>query len=906
MTPELHLKAKQLFLTVCELGATARRERLDELCAGDPALRAEVESLLQYHVTQTLIAAAPADGLQVHGGSPGLPTDRWCSGSMVAGRYRIVHQLGKGGMGEVYRVEDVTLSRPAALKFITAGRGTDPVWLNHFLCEARIASTITHRHVCRIYDIGEADGEAFLSMEYIDGEDLANLLRRVGRLTPDKAGELARQLCLGLAAIHERGTLHRDLKPANVMIDGRGEVRITDFGIAVAMEAVEAAGSQPGTPRYMAPEVTQGKPASVQSDLYSLGLILHHMVTGRHAFDDVDSNSEATTPLPPPSEWAPELDSSFEQTILRCLEPDPQRRPRSAFDVLAGLPGGEVLGSMVAAGELPPVEVVAQSRTRSRWNRVILRTSALVVAAGLLAALLLADKTMLIGHAGLVQPPDVLADRAKQILQGAGYDPAKHHGLESFAVHHRRWERTRAIPAEAALPDGKIPRGQEVIGYRYALMNSSDPSATEPAFIDLFAPPISVAQSVLDGEGRLLELDCRGVPDANAADPTAAVDWSPVFALAGFDLAGFQEVAPSPSAATVGHRARAWEPPAHDIRVETAEHNGRILRFSVNAPGEQRAGAVRETSNLLVFRILFLVTLALTIPMAWHNVHGRRSDRRGALKLGLFVFAMQFVMYSVQQTAPATPFDAFSWLASGLQTAVFMAFLVWLYYVALEPHVRRYWPQALISWARSLTGQMRDPLVGRDVVLGCAFGVVTLLIAQVAAWMGLYSSRPYAGLVAPMLDWHLGRLSGYGFTIGSIAGASVHAISRGFLVLALMLLLRLVTKRRWAAVLLFFVVVTIAYLVGTRPLTAPGFVGCGLLVLVATVILDRVGFLPLVVGLFVTRLLLISPLTLNMKSWYAGQSVVSVVMVLVLAGLGLYASRTIPSTSVTRPRLDSW
>src|SRR6185503_10346091 len=150
----------------------------------------------------------------------------------LAGRYRIVALAGRGGMGEVYRAEDLTLGQPVALKFLPPDVARDPDRLARFHQEVRVARQVSHPSVCRVYDIGEADGQHFLSMEYVDGEDLASLMRRIGRLPSSKALELARQLCAGLAAAHDRGVLHRDLKPANVMIDGRGRVRIADFGLA--------------------------------------------------------------------------------------------------------------------------------------------------------------------------------------------------------------------------------------------------------------------------------------------------------------------------------------------------------------------------------------------------------------------------------------------------------------------------------------------------------------------------------------------------------------------------------------------------------------------------------------------------------------------------------------------------
>ena len=144
----------------------------------------------------------------------------------LGGRYRIVSLLGTGGMGEVYRADDLKLGRPIALKFLPEAVERDPVRLQRFLNEVRVAIKVSHVNVCRVHDIGEVDGRHFISMEYVDGEDLASLLRRIGRFPQERAVEIARQLCAGLAAAHEQKVLHRDLKPANVMIDGRGQVKI--------------------------------------------------------------------------------------------------------------------------------------------------------------------------------------------------------------------------------------------------------------------------------------------------------------------------------------------------------------------------------------------------------------------------------------------------------------------------------------------------------------------------------------------------------------------------------------------------------------------------------------------------------------------------------------------------------
>src|ERR1700678_754278 len=157
---------------------------------------------------------------------------RFIAGTLLGGRYRIIGLLGRGGMGEVYRATDLTLGQAVALKFLPEAASSDERALARFYNEVRMARQVTHPNVCRVSDIGQVEGQHYISMEYVDGEDLASLMRRIGRLPADKAVEIARKLCAGLAAAHEKGVLHRDLKPSNVMLDSRGQVLLTDFGLA--------------------------------------------------------------------------------------------------------------------------------------------------------------------------------------------------------------------------------------------------------------------------------------------------------------------------------------------------------------------------------------------------------------------------------------------------------------------------------------------------------------------------------------------------------------------------------------------------------------------------------------------------------------------------------------------------
>jgi serine/threonine-protein kinase len=330
VSAERHQRVKQIFLDALELADEEREAFLQAACGGDAAMREEVESLLAHHRPEAAFepvrvspdAAGPARQAPV----------RFAAGDVFAERYRVVDRLGRGGMGEVYRADDLTLGTPVALKLLHA---EDSALRIQLLQEVKLARQITHPAVCRVYDLGEADGELYFTMEYLEGEDLRSLLKRAGRLPSSRVAEIGSALCEGLAAAHARGVLHLDLKPANVLIDESGRVRITDFGIATTLEDARLATATYGTPGYMAPEQLGAPHAlSERTDLYSLALVLYELVVGQQAFDDpsmtrVLEMQRETLPTPP-SRLVPDVDPELERIILQALEKDPARRPESA------------------------------------------------------------------------------------------------------------------------------------------------------------------------------------------------------------------------------------------------------------------------------------------------------------------------------------------------------------------------------------------------------------------------------------------------------------------------------------------------------------------------------------------------------------------------------------------------
>ena len=319
---------------------------------------------------------------------PSRDEGRFAPGILIAERYRIISLLGRGGMGEVFRADDLTLGQQVALKFLPESM-IDKSMLERFRNEVRIARRISHPNVCRVHDIGETNNQVFLSMEYVDGEDLSSLQRRIGRLPSDQALETARKICAGLAAAHDKGVLHRDLKPANIMLDRRGEVLIMDFGLAGLAHEIEDVRS--GTPAYMAPEQLAGKEVTARSDIYALGLVLYELFTGNPAFegkthDEIMRVRRESSPQHP-SALVRDLDPSVELVILRCLEEDPENRPSSALIVSAALPGGEYLIAIYHPDDYDPsVENEAMEREIDMLNDEMVTAGIRVFVGGLSSA----------------------------------------------------------------------------------------------------------------------------------------------------------------------------------------------------------------------------------------------------------------------------------------------------------------------------------------------------------------------------------------------------------------------------------------------------------------------------------------------------------------------------------------
>ncbi|HEX9984111.1 MAG TPA: serine/threonine-protein kinase [Thermoanaerobaculia bacterium] len=755
--------------------------------------------------------------------------EQFAPGTIVAGRYRIASILGAGGMGEVYRAEDTKLGQTVALKFLPARLERDPVLLGRLHDEVRLGRQIAHPNVCHLYDIVEADGAHFVAMEYVDGEDLSRLLRRIGRLAPDKAVDFARGIAAGLAAAHAKGILHRDLKPANIMIDSAGDARIMDFGLALA--AGEDDGTISGTPAYMAPEQLEGQPATVRSDLYALGLVMYELFTGKRAHNArtlMERVRDAASEITTPSSHIRDMDPAVERIILRCLAGDPGQRPASAREVILALPGGDPLAAALAAGETPSPRVVAAAGaegTLPRWQ-------AWTLLAATLAMTITYTAFRVSSAPALPMAADVLWARGSTILETLGI-PARGEPIRQPYV-----------------TSGPAP-------HRFRSEYGISPALSRVIPVQANAPGWTTIE--VDSRGRLALLLTAPEPDWKAKP----LDWRPVLDAAGVDAASLRPVAPRDVPAAPFDTRAAWvgmyaagtnAKERVPVRVDAAAWKGTPVSFAVSAPDDRPApppGFGTQSADRFT-SVMQLIVIIVAVLLAVRNVRARRGDRHGAIRLAAALFMLATAGELFLTTSRAGAFAAVSGVADVFGNAASAALYMLVTYLAVEPYVRRRWPELLISWARVAGGRPRDPLVARHVLIGIMGGFAHAILSV--------TSRP----IAAALDG--GSAEFKEFVLGNIwdaLGAVTTGASVGLtLSTAMMVLLAIFTivlrKRRLAGAAIFAVYLIYFWLsVAQRPASIPSYVA---ITMVLTFVTLRYGLVAMVVAQATFIALLNAPL----------------------------------------------
>jgi len=855
----------------------------------------------------------PSCGTPTHGS--GTDEGRFRAGALFANRFRIVARLGRGGMGEVYRANDLELGQPVALKFLTAFR-TDERARARLRTEVRLARQLAHPNVCRVYDIGESHGDLYLSMEYVDGEDLAALLKRIGRLPIDKGIEIARKLCAGLAAAHAKGVLHRDFKPANIMIDSHGEVRIMDFGLAAMADQLEVNDVRSGTPAYMAPEQLAGKDATKQSDLYALGLVLYELFTGKAAFEAKTVEEflrlRAAQPATTPSTLIPDIGPRLESAILRCLEPDSAQRPASALDVAALLPGGDPLAEALAAGETPSPEIVAAAGPTHVLSPRLATGLLAAIAVSLVTVFWLTGRSQMLNQLPLEYPPEVLAERAREIVRAAGYkeraaDSA--FGFESDSRYVRYFDDTLAGSQRDRRETwtSLLSRSPSPLTFWY--IHSASPLVPLTSGLAILGrverdQPLIQRATVLvelDPDGRLRRFVATRMDRDTASDSAASVDWSALFSTAGLDFSRFTPDSRPASADT----ELAWTGvyPGHDnlpVKVEARSQGGRLMQFAVLFPWTEREDAALSALGLagasggpvtVLVNYVFIIAIVL---VAYRNWKIGRADLTGASRVALFIGTLLFliiVLFAHDGLAtlmyqPSVALVAFEGLMAGLA------------YIALEPWVRRSWPQAMVTWSRVLAGRWRDPVVARDILVGIALAVVIYCFRQslYAVFMPGRGMPPGSNAV-PGFAFMPAFLTGGRVVAAGMLAELTLGLTRALSVFFLLFLCRVLLPRPWMSVVAFVAAMALltvdVWWSDTRWIEGLSIVVFSLLTFPVIV---RFGFVTFAVWGWMSGMLGRALVTNQFGAWY-GQSSLTVLVVITVVTLWAFW------TSIGRPAI---
>ena len=821
---------------------------------------------------------------------------RFVSGTILAGRYRIAGLIGKGGMGEVYKADDLELDQTVALKFLPEELSKNEELLRRFRGEVRNARQVSHRNVCRVFDIGEIEGLYYLTMEYIDGDDLSMLLRRIGRLPSDKAVEISRDISMGLAAIHKAGILHRDLKPANIIIDSNGEARITDFGIAGIEAEVQGNESKVGTPAYMSPEQIDGREVTQRSDIYSLGLLLYEIFTGKQAFEGESVQElqikQATTSPRNPSEIVSGLDPIVENVIKRCLQKDPNDRPESALKVAMSLPGGDPLQMALEAGQTPSPEMVAAAPKVGTLRPLVALTLALIVfsAFGLLIGL--STRRALQHAVPLDKAPDVLSERGRELAENFGYPPVdsyqRFYVFTSYLDHIKENDQTqeRWKKLESAQP--------AILQFLYR--TSPEPivpvAGGEPTLYD---PPNNVPGMTrirLDTKGRLVSFE--GVPSRvmDTSGPRREFDWGGLFKEAGLDLTSFQSTDPQWTPPQVYDDQRAFSGiypgvPDIPIRIEAATLRGKLVSFAIVEPWTPPPGKTPGPDGLLgpiIAISFFLVMLSGSAWLAIRNVRAGRSDLKNAFRVALLLFGLRMIIWLFSTHHVASLFE-YRLLETAFAYALTWSVTGGLVYLAFEPYLRKVAPERVIAWNRLLTGDWRDPLVGRDVLIGAAGVSLTLIVGLVLTyfipkWLG----EP------PSIGWdNPAYLGGIDIFPGFLANSISWSLFLSFGISFFMLFLGLLLRRKWLAAAAVWLLLAVPAIAVNSEATSLELIDGLFQISMAVLIAARFGVLASLSFFFLSYAGQI-PFAADLTVWYAGNFMLVIVIVMGLTAYGFYTS----------------
>jgi hypothetical protein len=643
----------------------------------------------------------------------------------------------------------------------------------------------------------------------------------------------------------------------------------------------------------MAPEQLSGEKPTVQSDIYALGLVLYELFTGKQAYSaaSISETLELRRQGPPPkiSGIVKGLDPAIERTILQCLDKEPRSRPRSALQVNAALPGGDQLAAAIAGGETPSPEMVAAAADPPLLSvgRLWLMGAALVAAFVVLG--FAKHEGGALGLAPLGRSPEAMAEHARQVVASLGYQSppadsaywyeADEDYLQYRASHGSTPERARQLATALPGPTRFVYRQSPhpLAPMRIAgPVTDSDPPNDVPGMLSV----------VLDASGRLLYFS---VVPVEAAEPIPATDtdWIPLLSAAGLDANQLTAVSPRSLPPTFRDRQASWAGVlgGEAINVAAASYQGKPVYFKVTGlwtPARPGPAPVTDTAGIVLNRatiVLWLVILAVGVLLARRNIRMGRGDRQGALRIAGVVFIADVVLWALRAHYVGDVSRLWGTIAGVLEHSLFEALAIYVIYLALEPYVRRRWPQFLVSWNRVLSGRFHDARVGRDVLAGCLAGPLIhtswCVPFVLATWFNLPGQPP--------AYYTSGALRGLTWTLTDVAFSLNRGITDSLAIAICLVVARFLLRRDW------LVVVPVGLLLlpgvpdfpGARPVVdVPAAVTA---VAVILFMIFRFGMLGMAVAEFTNFLVALCIPTLDFSRWYIWPSVLSLTIVAALA-----------------------
>jgi serine/threonine protein kinase len=834
----------------------------------------------------TLDATSPGAPVKESGTPACVP--QFKPGDMIDNRFVVVRFIARGGMGEVFEVEDRQLRGVhVALKTILSQYAVDPVMRQRFEREVLSAREVVHPNLCPIYDLGHWNRPGgtvtYLTMKLLPGESLAARIFRAGPLASEEVLCLMRQVGAGIAAAHDAGILHRDIKSANIILQGSGaelQAWVTDFGLARALlseETVLTVQGVAGTPGYMAPEIFHGDAPSKASDIYALGVVAYQALTGRLPQISLlpgkkGASSFRTSEIPEP----------WRRFVEGCLKPAVEERFKTVPQAMQALPSNagqnnEAEPLAGTGGVTPLTKFVADAGSDVAMSVPVAITCLAIVLVGIAGLCFLRQRTGIVNQIPMENSSEVLAAKARDIAKSLGYterpvdtsfgwnyneDYLRYvGGGKSFSAHGRNFS--------AQHPPAVFFWLRESPHYlvNYASINAPkrfERDTLEPGMLDV----------LLDSEGRLIEFQAMPQQtEHSGGGQKPEFDWVHLFLAAGLDPSRFTRVQPmihpqgsyDSQAAWTG----SWETNPKDLlRVETAAYLGQPVFFRIIGPWTRPDEHPSWSAGVISFAtfLFFLVMLPIGAGLlAWRNARLGRADQQGAFRLAASAFLCMF-LGSVVGNNHVPTFAEITTLFSALRDAFVTGVIFWVVYMAAEPVVRRRSPATLIAWTRLLEGRLRDPRIGRELLAGFVLGVVGTYVVDLVP-------IPFIEPLAPRLAPGLGAFFSLWcwFTIVAVC----IGLSNAFVLNVLLQLIR----SQWLAVSIFVIAMTIVFTAGGPLITALRGL---LLLLIVVYTLMRFGVLAEIALLYVHNVQAF-PLTTNPSTWFAPAVMLAIGCVVALA-----------------------